>query len=193
VRVARGSTTRYDRRMWLRFVVSCAVLAGCKDPPQASPPPPERKPTTEVRRPTVAEPQRQRQTPALPTPSIVNPPGVPYLSAPVETDRGVQYVDEVVGTGPMPEKGKLVKVHYTGWLPDGTAFDSSHDRDQPIAIRFDNGQVIKGWDIGLASMRVGGKRRLIIPAELGYGTSGHGEVIPPDSVLIFDVELVEME
>ena len=190
--MAPAPTTRYDRRMWLRFVMSCAVLAACKDPPAPSSPPPERKPTTEVHRATAAQPQPQRQAPALPAPSIVNPPGVPYLSGPVETDRGVQFVDEVVGTGPMPEKGKLVKVHYTGWLPDGTSFDSSHG-DEPIAIRFDSGEVIQGWDIGLASMRVGGKRRLIIPAELGYGSRGAGEAIPPDSVLIFDVELVEMD
>jgi len=191
--VARAAVTRYERGMWLRFVV-CALLVGfSKDPPAATSQLPERKPVAEVRRPTAAQPQRPRAAPALPEPSNLNPPGVPHLSGPVETDRGVQFVDEVVGTGPTPEKGKLVKVHYTGWLSDGTSFDSSHDRDQPIAIRFDSGQVIKGWDIGLASMRVGGKRRLIIPAELGYGANGAGEAIPPDSVLIFDVELVEME
>jgi len=178
--------------MWFRFVVSCALLVGCKDPPAASQPSPAPKPTAEVHRPTVAQPQRPRPAP-LHTPSSVNPPGVPYLSGPIETDRGVQFVDEVVGTGRMPEKGKVVKVHYSGWLPDGTPFDSSRDRDQPIAIRFDSGQVIKGWDIGLASMRVGGKRRLIIPAELGYGASGAGDAIPPDSVLVFDVELLEVE
>jgi hypothetical protein len=179
--------------MWLRFVASCAVLVGCKDPPattQQQPPAP--KPTAEVRRPTATQPPRPRPAP-LPMPSSVNPPGVPYLSGPVETDRGVQFVDEVVGTGRMPETGKVVKVHYSGWLPDGTPFDSSRDRDQPIAIRFDSGQVIKGWDIGLASMRVGGKRRLIIPAELGYGSGGAGEAIPPDSVLVFDVELLDVE
>jgi peptidylprolyl isomerase len=169
------------------------VLAGCsKDPPATSSPPPDRKPA-EVHRPTAAQPARPRGAPALPEPSNVNPPGVPHLSGPVETDRGVSFVDDVVGTGAAPEKGKLIKVHYTGWLADGTQFDSSHDRDQPIAIRFDSGQVIKGWDIGLASMRVGGKRRLIIPAELGYGATGAGQVIPPDAELVFDVELVEVE
>jgi peptidylprolyl isomerase len=100
---------------------------------------------------------------------------------------------EVVGTGAAPQKGKPVKVHYSGWLTDGTAFDSSRDRGDPITIRFDSGQVIKGWDIGLGTMRVGGKRRLIIPAELGYGDHGAGDVIPPGSVLVFDVELIEAE
>jgi peptidylprolyl isomerase len=115
------------------------------------------------------------------------------VTGPIQTDRGLPYIDEVVGNGAMPEQGKTIKVHYTGWLTDGTKFDSSVDRGEPIAIRFDSGQVIKGWDIGLASMRVGGKRRLIIPPELGYGAHGAGEAIPPDSTMVFDVELVEAE
>jgi peptidylprolyl isomerase len=181
--------------MWLRpLVASCVLLAACsKDEPATSKPPADRKPIAEVRKPTVAQPQRQQAAPALPEYSDVNPPGVPRLSGPVETDRGVSYVDDVVGTGPLPEKGKLIKVHYTGWLTDGTKFDSSRDRDEPIRIRFDSAMVIKGWDIGLATMRVGGKRRLIIPAELGYGATGAGQAIPPDAVLVFDVELVEIE
>ncbi|HEV7558477.1 MAG TPA: FKBP-type peptidyl-prolyl cis-trans isomerase, partial [Kofleriaceae bacterium] len=136
-------------------------------------------------------PQR-RIAPALPDTSDANPPGVPRLDGPIQTDRGVDYIDEVVGTGTQPEKGQHVKVHYSGWLPDGTKFDSSVDRGEPIHIRFDSGQVIKGWDIGLASMRVGGKRRLIIPSDLGYGERGARDVIPPDSTLVFDVELLEV-
>jgi peptidylprolyl isomerase len=94
--------------------------------------------------------------------------------------------------GAQPTTGHAVKVHYTGWLTDGSKFDSSQDRGQPIVLKFDSGQVIKGWDIGLATMRVGGKRRLIIPADLGYGERGAGNAIPPDSVLVFDVELLEV-
>jgi peptidylprolyl isomerase len=131
----------------------------------------------------------QRVAPALPEYSDANPPGAPHLSGEVQTDRGVSYIDEVAGSGQAPEQGKLIKVHYTGWLTDGTRFDSSRDRD-PIVIPFGTGSVIEGWDIGLESMRVGGKRRLIIPAELGYGEVGAGNVIPPDATLVFDVELV---
>ena len=133
--------------------------------------------------------------PSLPaTPSDFNPPGIPQLSGEIhEGESGLQYIDEVVGTGPAPEKGKPVTVHYTGWLTDGTKFDSSRDRDAPIALPFDAGAVIKGWDLGLATMRVGGKRRLLIPANIAYGSNGTGDVIPPDAVLVFDVELLAVD
>lgn len=110
----------------------------------------------------------------------------------VTTDSGLQYVDLKEGTGAMPQAGQTVTVHYTGTLEDGTKFDSSRDRNQPFSFRLGAGQVIKGWDEGLATMRVGGQRKLVIPPELGYGARGAGGVIPPNSTLIFDVELLRI-
>jgi peptidylprolyl isomerase len=106
------------------------------------------------------------------------------------TPSGLKYTDEVVGSGPSPEKGKKVTVHYTGKLTDGKKFDSSVDRGQPFSFNIGVGQVIKGWDEGVMSMKVGGKRTLVIPAELGYGSRGAGSAIPPNAELIFDVELL---
>jgi peptidylprolyl isomerase len=127
---------------------------------------------------------------AKPLPPEANPPGVPPISGTLEVDRDVQYIDEKIGTGPSPVKGKPVSVHYTGWLTDGKKFDSSTDRGDPIRFNFDGGMVIPGWDIGLSTMKVGGKRRIIIPAELAYGDGGSSDAIPPGSMLVFDVELV---
>ncbi len=109
--------------------------------------------------------------------------------AEITTSSGLKYVDQVVGTGPSPAPGKRVKVHYTGTLEDGTKFDSSVDRGQPFDFTIGVGQVIKGWDEGVMSMKVGGKRKLIIPADLGYGVAGSGK-IPPNATLLFDVELL---
>jgi FKBP-type peptidyl-prolyl cis-trans isomerase len=110
-----------------------------------------------------------------------------------KTDSGLQYIVMEEGTGDQAVSGKKVKVHYTGKLEDGTEFDSSIKRGQPIEFTLGVGQVIKGWDEGIALMKVGGKTQLIIPPELGYGAAGAGSVIPPNAVLIFDVELVEVE
>ena len=98
--------------------------------------------------------------------------------------------DLVVGTGAAAAKGQQVTVHYTGWLTNGSKFDSSKDRNDPFVFSLGRGQVIKGWDEGVGSMKVGGKRKLIIPASLGYGAQGAGGVIPPNATLIFEVELV---
>ena len=108
----------------------------------------------------------------------------------VTTPTGLKYIDETVGTGDSPSTGKKVKVHYTGRLTNGEKFDSSVDRGQPFEFVIGVGQVIKGWDEGVASMKVGGKRQLIIPPELGYGARGAGGAIPPNAELIFDVELL---
>lgn len=107
----------------------------------------------------------------------------------ITTASGLQYVDLIKGAGVTPTKGKLVAVHYTGTLEDGTKFDSSYDRNQPFVFPLGVGQVIKGWDEGLSSMKVGGRRQLIIPPSLGYG-SRDLPGIPPNSTLIFDVELL---
>ena len=112
----------------------------------------------------------------------------------VTTASSLQYHDEVVGTGPEPQNGQTVSVHYTGWLYEngakGAKFDSSRDRGQPFSFRIGEGQVIAGWDQGVGTMHVGGKRTLIIPPALGYGARGAGGVIPPNATLIFDVELL---
>ena len=108
------------------------------------------------------------------------------------TASGLQYWDIVVGTGATAVAGKPVKVRYTGWLTDGKKFDSSVDRGQPFGFTLGAGQVIKGWDEGVAGMKVVGKRQLRIPPELGYGSRGAGSVIPPNATLIFDVELLEV-
>ncbi len=97
------------------------------------------------------------------------------------------------GTGDELKDGDLAVVHYTGWLMDGTKFDSSHDRDEAFEVRIGGGYVIKGWDMGLPGMKVGGKRRLTIPPELGYGRYGVDPDIPGDAVLIFEVELIEVK
>jgi len=110
-----------------------------------------------------------------------------------KTESGLEYIIIEEGTGPKPEKGQKVKVHYTGKLKDGAEFDSSLKRGEPIAFILGNGQVIKGWDEGIADMKVGGKRQLIIPPDLGYGERGFPPDIPPNSTLIFDVELVGIE
>jgi FKBP-type peptidyl-prolyl cis-trans isomerase len=111
---------------------------------------------------------------------------------PTTTSSGLQYWDIVVGTGATAVAGKAVKVHYTGWLTDGKKFDSSVDRGQPFSFSLGGGQVIKGWDQGVAGMKVGGKRQLRIPPELGYGGRGAGGVIPPNATLVFDVELLDV-
>jgi FKBP-type peptidyl-prolyl cis-trans isomerase FkpA len=115
-----------------------------------------------------------------------------------KTDSGLQYEDLVVGTGAEASAGRQVTVHYTGWLQNadasaGRKFDSSVDRHEPFVFRLGAGRVIRGWDEGVAGMRVGGKRKLIIPPALGYGSRGAGGVIPPNATLIFDVELLDVQ
>ena len=111
----------------------------------------------------------------------------------VTTESGLKYNDFVVGEGASPETGQTVTVHYTGWLEDGTKFDSSLDRGQPFTFTIGMRQVIAGWDEGVATMKVGGKRQLVIPSELGYGEQGAGAVIPPNATLIFEVELLDVQ
>ena len=110
----------------------------------------------------------------------------------ITTDSGLKYVDLVAGTGREAAAGNLVTVHYTGWLTNGKKFDSSVDRSEPFSFPLGAGRVIKGWDEGVAGMKVGGKRKLTIPSQLGYGARGAGGVIPPNATLVFDVELLEV-
>jgi FKBP-type peptidyl-prolyl cis-trans isomerase FkpA len=106
------------------------------------------------------------------------------------TPSGVRYLDLQVGQGEEAQPGRIVEVHYTGWLQDGTKFDSSRDREHPFAFRLGAGDVIKGWDEGLLGMKVGGKRKLTIPPELGFGKQGVGSVVPPNAILYYELELL---
>ncbi len=108
----------------------------------------------------------------------------------ITTATGLVYVDVTVGEGDEATRGNKVTVHYTGWLTDGTKFDSSKDRDDPFRFNLGAGQVIAGWDEGVTGMKVGGTRKLTIPPELGYGARGAGGVIPPNATLVFEVELL---
>lgn len=121
-----------------------------------------------------------------------NAPGIPDLRGDMQsTGSGLRYIDEQVGDGASPQSRQNVSVHYTGWLTDGKKFDSSRDRGQPFSFAIGTGGVIRGWDEGVASMKIGGKRRLIIPPDLGYGERGTpGGPIPGNATLIFDVELL---
>ena len=122
------------------------------------------------------------------------PGGPPPLQGQPNTlANGVQYLDAVVGNGPEAQTGQRVTVHYTGWLTDGTQFDTSRDRGQPFQFGLGAGQVIQGWDSGVVGMRVGGQRRLIIPPAAGYGARGAAGIIPPNATLIFDVELLGVQ
>ena len=111
----------------------------------------------------------------------------------MKTTSGLEYIEVEAGTGAQAEAGKTVAVHYTGKFQDGKVFDSSVSRGEPIAFQLGKGKVIKGWDEGIALMKVGGKAQLIIPPDLGYGERGAGGVIPPNATLVFDVELVSVK
>ena len=137
--------------------------------------------------------------PAEPIAVIGQPSRIPSTSIAMDTENqittasGLKYVELAEGTGATPTKGQTVSVHYTGTLVDGKKFDSSRDRNQPFQFQIGEGQVIKGWDEGLSTMKVGGRRQLIIPPDLGYGKRGAGAVIPPDATLVFDVELLSFK
>jgi len=114
-------------------------------------------------------------------------------NAPRTTSSGLIIETLAAGSGPLAKSGDKVSVHYTGWLTNGTKFDSSRDRNDPFSFRLGTGQVIPGWDEGVAGMQPGGKRRLTVPAQLAYGSRGAGGVIPPNAVLIFEVELLAIQ
>jgi len=108
------------------------------------------------------------------------------------TDSGLKYEDLQEGEGEIAAAGSTVRVHYTGWLTDGTKFDSSLDRNDPFSFPLGGGRVIRGWDEGVQGMKPGGRRKLTIPPQLGYGAAGAGGVIPPNTILVFEVELLEI-
>jgi len=131
---------------------------------------------------------QQKSAPAPKPPSTAAP--TPVTGDPTVTKSGLKYWDIKVGEGAEAVKGKRVRVHYTGWLTNGKKFDSSVDRGQPFEFQLGAGQVIRGWDEGVAGMKVGGKRQLNLKPQLAYGSQGAGGVIPPNATLIFDVELL---
>ncbi len=127
---------------------------------------------------------------ATPTTTSTPKKTTPSINKVVTTPSGLKYVELKVGSGATPKTGQIVSVQYTGTLENGTKFDSSRDRGVPFEFPIGTGQVIKGWDEGLSTMKVGGRRKLIIPPSLGYGAQGAGDAIPPNATLIFDVELL---
>jgi FKBP-type peptidyl-prolyl cis-trans isomerase len=129
---------------------------------------------------------------STPRPTNTSSP-VKVNGQPTTTASGLQYWDIVAGTGATALAGNTVRVHYTGFLTTGEKFDSSRDRGEPFSFPLGAGQVIKGWDEGVAGMKVGGQRQLRIPPELGYGAAGAGGAIPPNATLIFDVELLGVD
>ena len=128
--------------------------------------------------------------PAPSQPDAKEAPGKTAQGQEVALPGGLKYVDLKVGDGDIAEAGMKATVHYTGWLTDGTKFDSSLDRGQPFPFTIGAGQVIRGWDEGVKGMRIGGKRHLTIPPEMGYGAGGYPPTIPPNATLVFDVELL---
>lgn len=163
------------------FLVAAALVAtACKDSTTADAAKPAA--TTAAVQPAPA-PSAAQQIPALPA-------GKEGNVQKVTTPSGLQYEEVEEGTGALPQAGQTVIVHYTGYLTDGKKFDSSVDRGQPFQFVLGKGMVIKGWDEGLSTMKIGGKRRLTIPADLGYGPRGAGGVIPPNATLVFDVQLL---
>ena len=141
-----------------------------------------------------AEPPATQPKPAAKTAKKATKKGTPAM---ITTASGLKFVDINPGSGESPQKGQKCTMHYTGWLwvneAKGTKFDSSVDRKEPFAFTIGVGQVIKGWDEGVSTMKKGGKRTLYIPAELGYGSRGAGGVIPPNATLVFDVELIDFK
>ncbi len=140
--------------------------------------------------------------PAAARDSAATPPATPAVAAqdtavwevtspPVTRPSGLKYWDVLTGTGPVAKAGMSVSVHYVGRLENGTIFDESYSRGEPIVVRLGTGQVIKGWDEGLAGMKVGGRRKLVIPPAIAYGQQGYGTVIPPNATLVFQVMLTD--
>jgi FKBP-type peptidyl-prolyl cis-trans isomerase len=130
----------------------------------------------------------------LPNPAYADPdqgrPSAAPAGREVVTSSGLRYVDLRLGQGEEAASGKIVEVHYVGWLEDGTRFDSSRDHDHPLTFRLGAGDALKGWDEGLVGMKVGGRRKLVIPPDLGFGRQGVGDVVPPNAILYYEFELL---
>lgn len=181
----------------LLLVIALAVvmvLGGCKakETPTATAPA-QPAATAETPAPALEAPKPASPTGKEEAVEAARKLGTPSENPIVTTASGLQYIDVKTGDGAEAVTEKLVSVHYTGWLVNGTKFDSSKDRGQPFQFPLGAGRVIKGWDEGVAGMKIGGVRKLIIPSELGYGPRGAGNVIPPNATLIFEVELLAIQ
>jgi peptidylprolyl isomerase len=165
-------------------LTTSAVLAQSAATQKPATSPTTRRPAT-----TTAHKPATAATPAKPADPAFNPKGAPEVTGTPKTLYALTYIDLKIGDGPLAEDEKFYTVHYTGWLPDGTKFDSSVDRGQPFVFPYGARRVIMGWDTGFEGMHVGGKRRILVPWQLAYGAAGRGP-IPPKSPLVFDIELV---
>ncbi len=168
----------------LLAAISTAAAAQTTTAPKKSPT------TTPTHRTTTSAAAKPTPPPAPAANPADNPPNVPKIEGTPKNLYALRYVDISVGTGELAQSRRFYTVHYTGWLTDGTKFDSSVDRGTPITFPYGAHQVIPGWDTGFEGMHVGGKRRIFIPYQLAYGELGRPPVIPPKSDLIFDIELV---
>jgi FKBP-type peptidyl-prolyl cis-trans isomerase len=182
---------------WKRGALAIALplaLAGCQQQPESKPQPTTPPPTT-APQPAKPEAPKPAAQPTQEAPKVTESEavqaarklGTPSDQPVVKTASGLEYIDVKVGTGEAAKARDQVKVHYTGWLVNGSKFDSSVDRGQPFSFSLGVGQVIRGWDEGVAGMKPGGVRKLIIPSALGYGDRGAGGAIPPGATLIFEV------
>ncbi|MBM3287297.1 MAG: FKBP-type peptidyl-prolyl cis-trans isomerase [Candidatus Eisenbacteria bacterium] len=186
-----------SRRSRLRFVIGplaclaiAALIAGCGNSKTGA-----GRQAEQGKSAPAASAEAQSSAPSSPAPSTMDQKEAAPVSDEkvVTTASGLKYVDMVAGEGASPARGQRVVVHYTGWLADGKKFDSSLDRGQPFKFMLGQGQVIKGWDEGVATMKVGGKRKLIIPHQLAYGERGYRGAIPPKAELTFEVQLLSIE
>ena len=178
------------------------VNLGCNSSTETAPPavPPTSTPIPVSNTPAAIIPAEKQPAPAVAPDAPVkaqNPPtGKPTAPAKpgptVKLTDGLEYTDENVGNGPMPQSGQQVLVHYIGTLKDGTKFDSSLDRNEPFAFTVGGGTVIKGWDEGIRTMKLGGTRKLVVPPSLGYGAQAQGK-IPPNSTLYFEIALIAIQ
>ncbi len=176
----------------MKLTPSLALLAAISTAAaaQTSTAPKKSSATTTTHRTTTSTAAKPASAPAPAANPADNPPNVPKIEGAPKNLYALRYIDISVGTGELAQTRRFYTVHYTGWLTDGTKFDSSVDRGTPITFPYGAHQVIPGWDTGFEGMHVGGKRRLFIPYQLAYGESGRPPVIPPKSDLIFDIELV---